>query len=331
VRFITKRSELSGAVDIPPSKSHTIRALLIATLATRACAAACARLGADVQFGETCRVVGVGNPPRAPEGEVDVANSGTTLFFTMGAAALAEGRTVLTGDAQTRKRSAQPLINALNDLGAKVTARGEGGCAPIVVEGPLRGGHTRIACPTSQYLSSLLLCCPLAEKDSVIEVTELNEAPYVDMTLTWLNNQGIEYYREGMRRFEIVGGQAYEPFQERIAGDFSSATFFLVAAAVTGSTVTLRGLNMNDPQGDKQVVDMLEAMGAKVTIRPSEIVLEGAPLRGLRLDLNATPDALPAMAVAGCFARGTTRLTNVPQARIKETDRIAAMHQALAS
>ena len=343
MKFIVQKSTLSGAVEIPASKSHTIRALIIATLAegkstirhaldsadTRACVAACEKYGARVELGDTWRVTGVGSRPNAPDNIVDVANSGTTMYFILGTAALSAGYSVITGDDQTRRRPAQNLIASLNHLGAEAFSTRGNGCAPIIVRGRLKGGAAKIACPTSQYISSLLLCCPLAEGDSEIEVTELNEKPYVEMTLGWLTKQGMDYSHDSMARFHIPGGQAFEPFQERICGDFSSATFFLVAAAVTGSTLTLKGLDMNDSQGDKNVVNMLQEMGIAIKMKPNELSVEGGELRGRELDLNATPDALPALAVAGCFAKGTTRLVNVPQARIKETDRIRAMRTEL--
>jgi 3-phosphoshikimate 1-carboxyvinyltransferase len=114
-----------------------------------------------------------------------------------------------------------------------------------------------------------------------------------------------------------------------IPADFSSATFFLVAAAITGGRVTLRGLDMSDTQGDKAVIAMLEEMGARVTHSADGVTLEGGSLNGREFDLNATPDALPAMAVAGVCAMGETRLVNVPQARLKETDRIRVMYEEL--
>lgn len=346
MRMKVEKSTLSGSVMIPPSKSHTIRAMIIATLAegpsqiqrpldsadTRSCGRACEMMGATVEFEEeTLKVSGIGSTPPAPDRVIDVGNSGTSLYFLMGVAALGEGTTVFDGDEQTRKRSAQNLIHSLNELGAEAFSTRANGCVPIVVKGRIRGGRTTIACPTSQYLSSLLLCSPLAEEDTEIIVSELNEAPYIDMTLGWLNKQGMEYSHEAKRVFNIPGGQFYEPFQERVCGDFSSATFFMIGAAITGSKLTLRGLDMNDTQGDKAVVHMLREMGAKIEIRPDEVTVEGGELKGCEFDLNNTPDALPAMAVAGCFAKGTTRLVNVPQARIKETDRIAAMSEVLNS
>jgi len=354
VRLIVERSALGGSVRIPGSKSHTIRAVVIASLAegtstirepldsldTLACVRVCRGLGADIQHphpgplpeGEGGRwvVTGTGGRLTTPADVLDVGNSGTTLYVTLSTAALGRGWSVFTGDEQTRRRPAGPLLDALLVLGADAFSTRGNGCAPIVIRGPLRGGRVAIECPTSQYLTSLLLNCPLAEGDTTIEVPLLNERPYVEMTLSWLDRQGIRYEREGFRRFHVPGGQAYKPFGRAIPGDFSSATFFLAAAAVTGCELTLLGLDRDDPQGDKAVVDYLAAMGAEVEWLPEGVRIRGRGLTGGEFDLNATPDALPAMAVAACVAEGETRLVNVPQARIKETDRIAVMREELA-
>jgi len=341
--LVSEKSHLSGSIEVPASKSHTIRALSIASLShgtseianpldsadTRACLEACRALGAEIEADDVWTVRGTAGHPRAADDVIDVKNSGTTLYVSLGMAALADAWNVFTGDEQTRRRSAQPLLDALGALGAHAQSTRGNGCAPIIVRGPLRGGRATLACPTSQYLTSLLICTPLAPHDTEITVTQLNEEPYVGMTLDWLNRQNVVYSHERLRYFTIRGGQVYEPFSEHIKGDFSSATFFLCAAAVTGSEITLHGLDMNDSQGDKAVVHMLEEMGAEVHIRPLAVTIRGRPLKGKDLDLNSTPDALPALAVTGCFAQGTTRLLNVPQARIKETDRIRAMREVI--
>ena len=343
MKLIVEKSTLSGSVPIPPSKSHTIRALILATLArgrseivnpldsadTRSCVNVCRAFGAEVELGDRWLVTGVAGRPKSPPDAVDVGNSGTTLYFGLSAAALGDGRTVLTGDDQTRRRPAQPLLDALCSLGAEAHSEAGNGCAPIAVKGRMRGGHATIRCPTSQYLSSLLLSCPLAERDTEIDVLELNERPYIQMTLDWLNRLDVAYSHERMGQFHIPGGQCYQAYKDRVPGDFSSATFFLCAAAITGSELTLDGLTMNDSQGDKAVVDMLREMGAVVHAKPGVVTIAGGPLRGGRFDLNATPDALPAMAVTACFAEGETHLVNVPQARLKETDRLAVMAETL--
>jgi len=343
VKLIVKSSQLRGEVLVPASKSHTIRALVIASLAdgvseianpldsldTRAAVDACRSLGGRITTGDLWQVEGVAGRVAPPADVIDVKNSGTTLYFMMSAAALADGAAVLTGDASIRSRPAGPLLDALTGLGVDAFSTRGNGCAPIVVRGPMKGGKTRIAAVSSQFLSSLLLSCPLAPAASEIEVTQLNEAPYVRMTLDWLNRRGIRYEEREFQWFRIPGGQRYHGFQRQVPGDFSSATFFLVAAAVTDSDLRLLGLDMDDAQGDKEVVRMLEAMGAAVVVGTSEIRIRRGELKGVELDLNATPDALPALAVAGCLAEGETRLVNVAQARLKETDRIAVMTSEL--
>jgi 3-phosphoshikimate 1-carboxyvinyltransferase len=145
------------------------------------------------------------------------------------------------------------------------------------------------------------------------------------MTLAWLDAQRIRYEREGWSRFVVKGGQRYSAFERSIPGDFSSATFFLCAAAVTGSELYVGGLDKNDVQGDRAVVNMLREMGMRVEWEGNALHVHGGSLKGVDLDLNDTPDALPALAVVACFAQGKTVLRNVAQARIKETDRISVM------
>jgi len=340
--------KLSGEARVPGSKSHTIRGLILGMLAegescllsplessdTQSCVHLCRAFGAEVDTSrpDCWKVIGTGGRPIAPAVPVDVGNSGTTLFLGMGAAALCEDLTELTGDDQTRRRSAAPLLAALDALGATAYSRAGNGCAPIVVGGGLRGGTVSIECPTSQYLSSLLIGCPLASGDTDIIVPLLHEKPYVGMTCRWLEELKVQIEAaEDLQEFHIAGGQSYAAFEKVIPADFSSATFFLTAAAVTGSELVLHGLDMSDTQGDKAVVGMLQRMGCEITADGNALRIKGPQqLKGCTFDLNATPDALPCMAVAGCVAEGETRLLNVPQARIKETDRLKSMAQELA-
>ncbi|MBN1685453.1 MAG: 3-phosphoshikimate 1-carboxyvinyltransferase [Spirochaetales bacterium] len=334
----------TGSVRIPGSKSHTIRALVIATLAggestildpldssdTQACVDACRAFGAEItEHPGKWTVTGTAGKPMTPENVIDVRNSGTTLYLLAGIAALQEHWVIFTGDGQIRSRPAGPLLQSLKDLGARVLSTKSDGRAPFLVGGTLAGGKTIISCPTSQYLSGLLLAAPLASGDTEIEITLLNEKPYVEMTLSWLDNQHIKYENDNFKRIFVRGGQKYVPFSRSIPGDFSSATFFLCAAAVCGTSLTVEGLDFNDPQGDKAVVGMLEALGCRIEREDGGVTVHGGNLAGCDLDLNATPDALPALAVTACFAEGTTRLLNVPQARLKETDRITVMREEL--
>ena len=275
---------------------------------------------------------------------LDVGNSGTTLYLGAGFAAALGIPVILTGDKQIRSRPVENLLNSLQDLGAEVSytipgssqqtiiSKGDPGCPPVYIHGPLKGGATSIACPTSQYLSCLLLAAPTALGQSSIEVTLLNEAPYAEMTLEWLKEQNIPFQHEGMLQFTFPGNSSYRSFEKLIPGDYSSASFFFCAAAVSSSTLTINGLVENDSQGDKAVLGWLEEMGCRIAWDGDAVTVSGpAPgkLKGINIDLNSAPDALPILAVTGCFARGTTRLLNVPQARIKETDRIEVMAKEL--
>jgi len=182
---------------------------------------------------------------------------------------------------------------------------------------------------SSQFLTALLIACPLAPDDTEITVENLNEKPYVEITLEWLRRLGIRFQQQGLDWFRISGGQHYPAFERDIPADFSSATFPLVAAAITGSEVLIRGLDFSDHQGDKAVFGFLEQMGIRLKYNTQGVTTSGGWLKGTDIDMNSTPDALPAMAVTGCFAQGTTRLLNVPQARLKECDRIAASAREL--
>jgi len=173
--------------------------------------------------------------------------------------------------------------------------------------------------------------CPLAKNNSEIFVSEPHEKPFVEMTMHWLKELGIKARANPeLTKFCVQGEQQYNAFEKTIPADWSSAAFPLCAAAITkNSGILLCGLDLNDAQGDKEIINMLKKMGANITVEEQGIRVQGSELHGAELDLNSTPDALPVLAVVGCCAEGETRLVNVAQARIKETDRISAIAQEL--
>jgi len=356
VRITPRR--FTGAFKIPASKSHTIRQLLIASLAdgesvikypldsldTRSCLCACKAFGAEIA--EQCdgeeiswKIRGNNGFKKGadPHTVIDVGNSGTTLYLALAVAGLQQNPIEFTGDEQIQKRSAAPLLDALAGLGVKSTSNN--GCAPITINGPWKGGRVSLQCPTSQYLSAILIAAPLAPAGTVteIEVPLLNEKPYVEMTLSYLKAHGIPYDTSpDFSFFSIPGGSCWKAVSSSVPGDFSSAAFPAVAAAITGGPVTLLGLDPQDTQGDKFFFEMLNKMGCNVQYNDngengqSITVSRNGSLRGGIFDLNKTPDLLPAAAVTAAFADGDTALVNVAHARIKETDRIAVMMQELA-
>ena len=333
-----------GIVEVPASKSQTIRALLIAAFArgkstirhplvssdTLSAVNAVKAMGAEVAFSPDNSVFYVDSTHMDPDSPItiDAGNSGTTTYLLLPMTASLGIPVTITGDEQLVKRPTGPLKEAIRMLGAE--AEDNNGYPPITITGPMKGGHASIECRTSQYLSGLLLASPLAEGDTVIDCPLLYEKPYVSLTLGWLDKQCIDYtISNDFMHSEIRGGQSYKPFDEYINGDFSSASFFFAMAAMAGSEITVKGLDRNDPQGDKAILGILEEMGCTITWNGNAVTVKGGKLRGGNFDLNAIPDTLPILAVTAAAAEGTTVLGNVPQARIKETDRIASMRKNL--
>ncbi|MDY6930661.1 MAG: 3-phosphoshikimate 1-carboxyvinyltransferase [Halobacteriota archaeon] len=338
--LVDRTEELSGKICIPASKSHTIRAVVIASLAdgtsklidplisedTMAAVNAGSSLGAGIELkDDEWLIEGFAGSPKQPKGPINFENSGTSSRLMMSVIALGDLNVTIDGDDSLRTRPMSPLIGSLVDLGASVKSLNGNGCMPINISGRIKGGKTEIECKSSQYLSSLLISCPLAEGDTDISVKDLHERPYIEITLEWLDKEGIKYENDDFRHFRVQGNQKYVSFERKIPGDWSSATFPLCAAAMTGSEVMITGVDVNDSQGDREVVSMLKKMGADITILDDGLQVRGSELIGREFDMGHTPDALPAMAVVGCFAEGETHLLNVSQARIKETDRIKIM------
>ncbi len=340
-------SALHGEIRVPPSKSHTIRALLIAALADGESTIehgllegdgasgldAVQGLGATVaREGDNLRIAGAGSDGGLGRDELFLGNSGTSARLFAAAAALGPRKRRFDGDDSLRNRPMKPLLTALGELGATFGFESSNRDIPFWIHGPLRGGSVCISGITSQFVSSLLLSCPLATGDTSIAVDGLHEAPYVRITTWWLDKQGIAYEAsDDLAHFKIRGNQRYRPIRQRIPGDFSSATFAATGAAITRSSLRIENVDFTDPQGDREVFDILESMGVLVERDQTGCVVSGGDeLQGTEIDLNSMPDALPALAVLGCVASGTTVLRNVKQARIKETDRIAVMAGELA-
>ncbi|MBR9698903.1 3-phosphoshikimate 1-carboxyvinyltransferase [Candidatus Woesearchaeota archaeon] len=339
MKLIVEQSRLKGEIVIPPSKSHTIRAIVIALLAkgqsiirnplqSEDCLAALTAaeaLGAKVERKRSWTIKGRNGKIKAKRDEINVCNSGTTLRLMASIAALQDKEITFDGDESIKSRPMQPLLQALQNLGAEV--KSEEGCAPLSIKGPISAGSIMLSGKSSQYVTSMLLAAPLLESKTTLQVYELNEKPYVDMTLKWLAEQKIRF-KEKSGSFLIEGNQRYNAFTKRIPADWSSAAFPLVAAAITNSKVSLLGLDYGDIQGDKRIIDFLRETGSDIQLG-KETVIKPEELRGIKADLNNTPDLLPIMAVLGCFSQGSTTLSNVGHARIKESDRIAAMAKEL--
>ena len=337
--------KLSGKIIIPSSKSQTIRALLISVFSrgvsyikhplisddTESCINAVKAMGADVNILENGDITVDATYAFSDMDElsIDAGNSGTTEYLSLPMLSSLGIQVNIDGDEMLRKRPLKPLLDALESLGAETESTE--GFPPASIRGPLDGGECTIECKTSQYLSGLLLGAPLAIGDCHIKCSVLFEKPYVKMTLKWLDDQGIKYrISDDLEEVWVKGGQSYKPLDTYIEGDFSSASFFFVAAAIHGTEVTVEGLDKNSTQGDKEILNILEKMGCSIKWNGMAVTVKGPEkLKGGVFDLNAIPDTLPALSVVAAFAEGDTILENVEQARIKETDRIKVMRENL--
>jgi 3-phosphoshikimate 1-carboxyvinyltransferase len=340
-QFHIRPSVLHGRLAIPASKSHTLRALVFSLMAhgtsrishflpspdTSAMIQGVRLLGARVEASPTeLTIHGTGGKFSPADDVIDCGNSGQVLRFIGALAALSPTYTILTGDDSIRhKRPIQPLIDGLSRLGAfAVSSRGDG-FAPIIVKGPLTKTKTSLSGEDSQPVSALLIACSFLPHPIEIEVTHPGEKPWINLTLHWLNKFGIACENHSFERYRLAGNAHVKAFEYTVPGDFSSAAFPIAAALLTHSEITLHPIDMDDPQGDKAIIPLLQQMGAHFVIDPKKQTLtvkKSPPFKGRRIDVNDFVDALPILAVIACFAEGETEIYNAAIARNKESDRI---------
>jgi 3-phosphoshikimate 1-carboxyvinyltransferase len=348
---IATRGPLAARVRVPGSKSITNRALLVAALArgtsrlsgalesddTRVMRIALAALGCEVESqGDVLRVHGRDGRFTAPVAPLDVANSGTTARFLTAAAALADGPVVIDGSPRMRERPISDLVAALAALGARCEILGKSGCPPVrVAGGGLTGGIARIdARRSSQYVSAVLLAAPYARTDVtlVAEAGRVVSRPYVDLTLAVMRDFGADAGWSAADTLRVAAGLGYRARDYAIEPDASAAAYPFCAAAIAGGRVRVDGVAKGSLQSDFRLLDVLARMGCRVRRGDDFAEVEGPgvdPLRAVDVDMNDLPDAALALAVVALFAEGTTRIRNVANLRIKESDRLAALEAEL--
>jgi 3-phosphoshikimate 1-carboxyvinyltransferase len=328
----------------PGSKSITNRALVLAALAegtshlngvldsqdTRVMVESLGRLAVGVTHdAANCEAVisGCSGRPTVPEAELWLENSGTSIRFLTAAVCLGHGRYRLDGNARMRERPIGELCDALNALGANAACEQSNGCPPVLVIGSgLAGGTAQVeAEKSSQFLSALLMVAPCAQKPVELMLRGgLVSEPYVDMTIRMMQAFGAHVDQTQNGRYRIAP-QRYRAAAYAVEPDASAASYFFAAAAITGGTVTVQGLNRDSLQGDVNFVKLLSQMGCDVKWGDSSIKVCGKPLHGIDVDMNEISDTAQTLAAVAPFASGPTRIRNVAHIRHKETDRIAAV------
>jgi 3-phosphoshikimate 1-carboxyvinyltransferase len=343
-KFLIRPSTVQGTVIIPPSKSHTLRAILFASMAkgfseirnflhspdATSMIEAMRLFGASIEVtADFLRIRGLAGQLGSAENVIDSGNSGQVLRFVGALAALSPSYTILTGDHSIRhNRPVKPLLEALSQLGAMAASSRLDGYAPIIIKGPMQPGHTELPGEDSQPVSGMLIATSFLPGKTTITVTNPGEKPWIDLTLFWLKKCGIEISHQNYSRYTVPGFARIDSFSLSIPGDFSSAAFPIAAALVTHSELTLTNIDMRDCQGDKKLIEVLQLMGAKIDIddeKKTLIVRKNSRLEGRQIDVNDFIDATPILSVIGCFAEGTTEIINASIARKKESDRLHAM------
>jgi 3-phosphoshikimate 1-carboxyvinyltransferase len=342
------RRPLRATVRVPGSKSLTNRALLVAALApgesrltnvlfsddTRWFSEALIRLGVEVRAdraAETMTVHGrAGGPSGVQSAEIYVGNAGTAARFLTAYLTLGQGEYVLDGNERMRERPIADLLDALNALGANVESVNGTGCPPVRVRAAgLPGGAATVACNvSSQYLSALLMIAPYAREAVEISIARgLNSKPYVDMTIGMMDDFGVRVEREGYERFRVTPGQYRSPGEYAIESDASAASYFFAAPAIVGGTVRVLNISRQSCQGDIGFLNVLAEMGCTVAEGDGWIEVTGpeSPLRGVEVDLCDMPDTAQTLAAIAPFAATPTTIRGIASARVKETDRVAAM------
>jgi 3-phosphoshikimate 1-carboxyvinyltransferase len=341
MRPIPQRSHIDATVTAPPSKSYSVRALLLGAMSEGTTTITNCLDADDTRYAlEALRTIGfaiegtfksgVNIGPRvsmsANEVPVFIGNAGTAMRFLTGWLAFTPGRFILQGEARMHERPIGDLVNVLLSIGAEVEYVDREGYPPLRIRGKkMRGGfEAAIAADTSsQFASSLMMAGATLPDGITLRLTSLASASYLDITASILTAFGAEVQRRG----SVIHVSAKRLRREtyHVEGDYSSASYWFAAAAATRGTMRVRGLAHPTAQGDVAFLDILKAMGCEVSIAEDEITVTGAPLRGGRFDCNSSPDLVPTLAAIAPLASSPVEIVNVANLRVKESDRLTTV------
>ena len=359
-----RAAAIDAEISVPPDKSISHRAVLLASLSNGRCeisnflegedcrstAAAMRQLGVMIESPEPGKLIVEGMAGRftKPFGDLDCGNSGTTMRLMAGILASQPFQTRLIGDASLSKRPMQRVIDPLRLMGASLHAEGEKSCPPLVVEesSGLQGITYRLPVASAQVKSAVLLA-GLFAKGTTTVIEDVRSRDHTERMLqyflvkakreeVWENKNSPKNRRLIEIRTTLEGGQVPESMDFTVPGDISSAAFWMVAAAAQpGSRLLIKDVGLNPTRTG--IIDVLVRMGARIR-EVIESSLHGEPIGNLDIKggkLRATEirgaeipnviDEIPILAVAAALAEGTTVIRDAAELRVKETDRIAVV------
>jgi 3-phosphoshikimate 1-carboxyvinyltransferase len=332
---------IDAIVSVPGSKSLTNRALVVASLAegksrlsnvlhsddTRYMMSHLRTLGVSLQAtDDEVEIEGLGGNFRPVQAALFCGNAGTTVRFLTAFCALVPGAQVVTGDRRMQTRPIRDLVDALTALGVGIEC--VNGCPPVTVRsGVLPGGRVQVqANLSSQYLSAILMVAPYAQQPIGIEAagTMVSET-YIELTREVMAAFGVAVDRPDQRHFHIPR-RRYQGRNFAIEGDATSAGYWWALAALTASRVTVKNIQPSSHQGDIELLPILERMGCTITRQQGVTVQGPGRLKSPGVvDMNRLPDGVMTLAVLAALAQGETRIVNVANLRVKESDRLAAL------
>lgn len=339
-------SKLQGTINVPPSKSMAHRAVICGGLAAgKSCISnidlsddliatieGMKALGSEIEKSSRGFIINgtkfLGNANADFTSAIDCNESGTTLRLLIPISLVKENSVVFAGRGNLGKRPLDLYYEIFEKHGISYEYDKDG--LNLKVKGSMKPGEYKIRGDvSSQFISGLLLTLPLLEGDSKIVVTtNLESKGYVDLTMDMQKKFGIDIQQNKSGEFYIKGKQIYRPVDYAVEGDFSQGAFYLVAGAL-GNNITCKGLNIDSLQGDKAVLEIIQAMGGRVETRGDSIQTHGAYTHGIVIDGSQFPDIIPILAVLGALSRGTTKIVNAERLRIKECDRLKAICEGL--
>ncbi len=339
-----EKTKLNGKIVCPSNKSYTHRAIMVASLAkgesiiknalfssdTQATIEACNNFGAEIEkTDENLSIKGI-TEFKNNNLSIDAQNSGTTIRIAAAIASLSEGKTVLSGDESLIRRPMQPILNALESLGAKCSSRD--GKPPIVVSGVVQGGDVSIPGNiSSQFVTALMIIAPITEKGIKINIEgDLVSKPYIDATIQVIEkfNVNVETITP-YKQFQI-SPQVYNPTTITIPTDYSSLALLLSAAVLVGDDFVLEITQGDLRKTDEKIIEFLKNLGVIITVDNNSVSVKTPErLEGGKFDLKDTPDLLPPLAILALKTSKPIELFNVKHARFKETDRISILAREL--
>lgn len=260
--------------------------------------------------------------------ELFLGNNGTALRFLTALVCLGNGKYVLTGEKRLCERPVGALVEALKEMGAEVVTHNN--CPPVQINAKgLNGGKIILRdIESSQYVSALLLCAPYTASGINLSLQGgVVSTPYIDLTIAVMNDFGAKITQTGKYEYQVAAGEIYKGREYRVEGDASSASYFLLAAALMKKTIRVEGISRQSKQGDIRLLDVFEKLGCKVKSQENWVEVTGGPLAkgDFDFDLNDMPDMVPTLAILAAFREGQTTINNVAHLRIKESNRLQAV------